>query len=105
MAEACQYLHCTLQIGVIEDTENRDKLAKLLRFYSSKAEEQLTSLDAYVSRMKEGQKSIYYMAADNVQVSAQQKVYMWCLSLGCLCLKLTVRLSQDFSVETAHNIS
>jgi HSP90 family molecular chaperone len=58
---------------VIEDTENRDKLAKLLRFYSSKSEEQLTSLDAYVSRMKEGQKAIYYMAADNVQVGDAAK--------------------------------
>lgn len=59
---------CLLQIGVIEDTENRERLSKLLRFYSSKSEEQLTSLGQYVSRMKEGQKSLYYMAADSVQV-------------------------------------
>ncbi len=54
---------------MIEDQDNRNRLAKLLRFYSSKSEDNMTSLDEYVSRMKEGQKQIFYMAADNVQVS------------------------------------
>lgn len=46
---------------MIEDTENRARLAKLLRFYSSKAEDSMVGLEEYVSRMKEGQKGIYYM--------------------------------------------
>ncbi len=54
---------------MIEDTENRERLAKLLRFYSSKSEEALTSLESYVSRMREGQSAIYYMAADSLQVA------------------------------------
>ncbi len=49
------------QVGVIEDQENRPRLSKLLRFYSSKSEEGMTSLEGYVGRMKEGQKGIYYM--------------------------------------------
>lgn len=53
---------------MIEDTENREKLSKLLRFFSSQSEDDLTSLDAYVGRMKPGQKDIFYMAADNVEV-------------------------------------
>lgn len=57
-----------LKIGVIEDTENRERLSKLLRFHSSKSEDDMTSLQDYVSRMKEGQTQIFYMAADNVQV-------------------------------------
>ena len=66
-----------LQIGVIEDTENRERLAKLLRFFSSRSEDDLTSLDAYVSRMKSGQKDIFYMAADNVEVGV--RVFLFCL--------------------------
>ena len=47
-----------LKIGVIEDTENRPKLAKLLRFHSSKADDgALVSLEEYAGRMKEGQKA------------------------------------------------
>lgn len=51
----------TFQVGVIEDQENRPRLAKLLRFFSSKSEDAFTSLEEYCGRMKEGQKGIYYM--------------------------------------------
>lgn len=54
---------CGNQVGVIEDTENRNRLAKLLRFYSSKSDDSMTSLEEYASRMKEGQKGIYYMVS------------------------------------------
>lgn len=59
-----------LKLGIIEDTENRERLSKLLRFYSSKSTEELTSLDQYVTRMKPNQKAIYYMAADSVQMAS-----------------------------------
>jgi heat shock protein beta len=59
-----------VKIGAIEDQENRPRLAKLLRFYSSKSPEALTSLTDYVSRMKPTQKSVYYMAADSVEIAA-----------------------------------
>lgn len=39
-----------IKYGVVEDSENREKLSKLLRFYSSKSEENLTSLQEYVNR-------------------------------------------------------
>lgn len=58
-----------LKIGVIEDTENRPKLAKLLRFYSSKSEDKLTGLEDYVKRMKDGQKQVYFIAADSVEMA------------------------------------
>ena len=52
-----------IKLGVIEDTSNRNRLAKLLRFGSSSTDsEKKTSLSEYVERMKDGQESIYYIA-------------------------------------------
>ncbi|AOS80651.1 MULTISPECIES: molecular chaperone HtpG [Hydrogenophaga] len=54
-----------LKEGLGEDFANRDKLAKLLRFASSTQAEP-TSLADYKTRMKEGQKAIYYITADTL---------------------------------------
>ncbi|MES2823692.1 MAG: molecular chaperone HtpG [Pseudomonadota bacterium] len=53
--------------GPAEDFANREKIAKLLRFASTHTEkaDQEQSLEAYVSRMQEGQEKIYYIAAEN----------------------------------------
>ena len=51
----------SIKLGALEDTNNRARLEKLLRFRSSAAEG-LTGFEDYVSRMKEGQKSIYFFA-------------------------------------------
>jgi heat shock protein beta len=54
-----------LKLGVIEDTANRDTLAPLLRFETSKTEKgKHRGLEDYVADMAEGQESIYYVAAD-----------------------------------------
>ncbi|KAF3620250.1 Endoplasmin -like protein [Capsicum annuum] len=44
-----------------EDATNRNRLAKLLRFETSKSDGKLTSLDQYISRMKSGKKDIFYV--------------------------------------------
>ena len=50
-----------LKMGVIEDTANRRRLMPLIRFYSSSSPANLTSLEAYVGRMKPNQTDIYYL--------------------------------------------
>jgi len=56
-----------LKEGPAEDFANKEKIAKLLRFSSTHTDEskQDQSLEDYVGRMKDGQKYIYYVAADN----------------------------------------
>ncbi|KAL6192936.1 hypothetical protein ACLB2K_034022 [Fragaria x ananassa] len=56
-----------LKLGCIEDTGNHKRITPLLRFYTSKSEEELTSLDEYVDNMPETQKAIYYLATDSLK--------------------------------------
>ncbi|EEC84746.1 hypothetical protein OsI_31743 [Oryza sativa Indica Group] len=56
-----------VKLGCIEDTGNHKRLSPLLRFYSSKNETDLISLDQYVENMPENQKAIYYIATDSLQ--------------------------------------
>ncbi|OYV45848.1 MAG: molecular chaperone HtpG, partial [Burkholderiales bacterium 21-58-4] len=53
--------------GVGEDTANKERIAKLLRFASTHADNaaQTVSFAEYVARMKEGQDKIYYVSADS----------------------------------------
>ncbi|MSQ69031.1 MAG: molecular chaperone HtpG [Gammaproteobacteria bacterium] len=55
-----------LKEGIIEDAGNRERVAKLLRFASTQTDqaEPTTALEAYVARMKEGQKAIYFLTAE-----------------------------------------
>ncbi len=54
--------------GISEDPANRDRIARLLRFTSTRAETggQTVSLADYVARMSEGQEAIYYITADSL---------------------------------------
>ena len=56
-----------LKEGVISDHDYRDRLAKLLRFATTKGdgEKQSVSLEDYVGRMQEGQDKIYYVSAES----------------------------------------
>ena len=62
-----------LKLGIHEDENNRGRLAKLVRFASSQTvddsqkDQEMTSFEEYVSRMKENQDSIYYIAGESLQ--------------------------------------
>ena len=60
-----QYRHF-IKEGVITDNDHRDELSKLLRFESSMTDKgTMTSLDDYLSRMKESQDAIYYQVSSD----------------------------------------
>ncbi len=62
----------TLKEGIVEDAGNRERIARLLRFASTKGEgdARTVSLDDYVGRMAAGQDAIWYITADGHAAAA-----------------------------------
>lgn len=62
----------TLKEGIVEDAGNRERIAKLLRFASTKGDgaQQSVSLDDYIGRMEVGQDTIWFITADSYTAAA-----------------------------------
>ncbi|KAH9283884.1 Heat shock cognate protein HSP 90-beta [Echinococcus granulosus] len=65
----------SIKLGVYEDRGHRQKLANLLRYYSSKSGDEMIGLREYVCRMKEGQSDIYCMIGESM-ASVSDSVFM-----------------------------
>merc|ERR1712160_211243 len=60
-----------LKLGIHEDQTNREKLSNFLRYFTSKSGEDCISFKEYISKMKEDQKTIYYITGESkAQVAA-----------------------------------
>jgi molecular chaperone HtpG len=71
-ATFCKAFGNTLKEGISEDATNRERIAKLLRFASTKGDgaQQNVALDDYIGRMAAGQDAIWYITADSYKAAA-----------------------------------
>jgi molecular chaperone HtpG len=103
-----------LKEGAAEDASNRDRIAKLLRFASTKSDtdEQNVSLADYVGRMKEGQDAIYYITADSFSAARNSPHLEIFRKLGVEVLLMSDRVDEwvasmlaEFEGKPLHSVA
>jgi molecular chaperone HtpG len=103
-----------LKEGIIEDSANKTRIAKLLRFNSTaeSGDAPTVTLDAYVSRMQAEQKAIYFLTADSLAAARNSPHLEGFRSKGMEVLLLTDRIDEwvtahlhEFEGKTLANVA
>ena len=92
-AEFWRQFGAVLKEGIGEDFANQERLAKLLRFASTQADEGVSFAD-YAGRMKEGQEAIYYITADTLAAAKNSPQLEIFRKKGLEVLLLTDRVDE-----------
>jgi molecular chaperone HtpG len=95
-AEFWKTFGTVLKEGIIEDSANKTRLAKLLRFSSTAdaGDAPATTLEQYVSRMKADQKAIYFLTADTLSAARNSPHLEGFRAAGLEVLLLTDRVDE-----------
>ncbi len=83
-----------LKEGIVEDTANRDRVAKLLRFRSTSESGDMVSLADYIGRMVEGQDTIYYVTGESLAAARRSPHLEIFRRKGIEVLLLTDRIDE-----------
>merc|ERR1712025_4593 len=79
----------SIKLGLVEDSSNRTKLSKLLRFKTSKSEGKWISLEQYVDNMQKDQEYIYYISGESLEAVENSPFLERCKKAGLEVLFLT----------------
>merc|ERR1712037_609627 len=89
MGEFWEQFGKSIKLGLVEDSSNRTKLSKLLRFKTSKSDGKWVSLEQYVENMKEDQEYIYYISGESLDAVQNSPFLERCKKAGLEVLFLT----------------
>merc|ERR1711957_687905 len=84
-----------LKLGIHEDQNSRMKIADLLRFFTSKSGEDCISFKEYISKMKEDQKTIYYITGESKAQIAASPFMEGMKKRGLEVLYLSTRIDES----------
>ncbi|CAK4141691.1 unnamed protein product [Aphanomyces euteiches] len=83
-----------IKIGIMDDPANKGKFLKLLRFKTSTSPDKFISLNQYVSRMKDWQDTIYYIAGESIETVEKSPFLQTCKAKGVEVLYLVDPLDE-----------